>query len=150
MTTKTRLASLPDVPTADEAGLKGFEVNVWHGIFAPKYTPAAVVQKLSAALKNALKNPDVMNRFSDINTVPVTDDRATPEALEKLLLSERICHWRFGGGGRGARLFVLGQPAQHDRQAARRGDQEELRAARDSGRPQGIGGDERGRECREG
>ena len=62
---------------------------------------------------------------------------------------ERICHWRAGGGRRGARLFVLGQPAQHDRQGAGRGDQEELRIARDPGRSQGIGGDERGRKCRE-
>ncbi|HEX2474428.1 MAG TPA: tripartite tricarboxylate transporter substrate-binding protein, partial [Lacipirellulaceae bacterium] len=60
VTTKTRLASLPELPTADEAGLNGFEVNVWHGIFAPKDTPAAVVQKLSAALKAAVKDPEVM------------------------------------------------------------------------------------------
>ena len=78
VTTKTRLASLPELPTADEAGLNGFEVNVWHGIFAPKDTPAAVVQKLSAALKAAVKDPEVMKRFSDINTVPVSEDRATP------------------------------------------------------------------------
>ena len=88
VTTKTRLASLPELPTADEAGLNGFEVNVWHGIFAPKDTPAAVVQKLSAALKAAVKDPEVMKRFSDINTVPVSEDRATPEALGKLLISE--------------------------------------------------------------
>lgn len=88
VTTKTRLASLPELPTADEAGLNGFEVNVWHGIFAPKDTPAAVVQKLSAALKAAVKDPEVMTRFSDINTVPVSEDRATPEALGKLLISE--------------------------------------------------------------
>jgi len=88
VTTKTRLASLPELPTADEAGLNGFEVNVWHGIFAPKGTPAAVVQKLSAALKAAVREPEVMKRFSDINTVPVSEDRATPEALGKLLISE--------------------------------------------------------------
>jgi tripartite-type tricarboxylate transporter receptor subunit TctC len=88
VTTKTRLASLPELPTADEAGLNGFEVNVWHGILAPKDTPAAVVQKLSAALKAAVKDPEVMKRFSDINTVPVSEDRATPEALGKLLISE--------------------------------------------------------------
>jgi tripartite-type tricarboxylate transporter receptor subunit TctC len=88
VTTTTRLASLPELPTADEAGLNGFEVNVWHGIFAPKDTPAAVVQKLSAALKAAVKDPEVIKRFSDINTVPVSEDRATPEALGKLLISE--------------------------------------------------------------
>src|SRR6266516_7312828 len=51
ITTKSRLSSLPDLPTADEAGLKGFELAVWHGVFAPKGTPPAVVGKLSAALK---------------------------------------------------------------------------------------------------
>jgi tripartite-type tricarboxylate transporter receptor subunit TctC len=88
VTTRSRLASLPELPTADEAGLKGFEVNVWHGIYAPKGTPAAVVQKLSAALKAAVKDPEVVKRFGDINTVPVSEDRATPEALGKLLISE--------------------------------------------------------------
>jgi tripartite-type tricarboxylate transporter receptor subunit TctC len=92
VTTKTRLSSLPALPTADEAGLKGFDVNVWHGIFAPKATPETVVQKLSAALKAALKDPEVVKRFNDINTVPVAEDRATPEALGKLLLSE-IDRW---------------------------------------------------------
>jgi len=88
VTTRTRLASLPELPTADEAGLKGFEVNVWHGIYAPKGTPAAVIQKLSAALKAAVKDPEVVKRFGDINTVPVSEDRATPEALGELLISE--------------------------------------------------------------
>jgi putative tricarboxylic transport membrane protein len=55
VTTKSRLNSLPDLPTADEAGLKDFELAVWHGVFAPKGTPPAIVQKLSAALKGALK-----------------------------------------------------------------------------------------------
>jgi len=49
VTTKSRLNSLPDLPTADEAGLKDFELAVWHGVFAPKGTPPAIVQKLSAA-----------------------------------------------------------------------------------------------------
>jgi tripartite-type tricarboxylate transporter receptor subunit TctC len=92
VTTKTRLQSLPDLPTADEAGLKGFEVNLWHGLFAPNGTPAAIVQKLSNVLKAALKDRDVVTRLSDINTVPVAEERATPEALEKLLLSE-IDRW---------------------------------------------------------
>ena len=88
VTTRSRLASLPELPTTDEAGLKGFDVNVWHGIYAPKGTPAAVVQKLSAALKAAVKDPEVVKRFGDINTVPVSEDRATPEALGELLISE--------------------------------------------------------------
>jgi tripartite-type tricarboxylate transporter receptor subunit TctC len=92
VTTKSRLKTLADIPTADEAGLKGFELNIWHGIFAPKGTPTAVVQKLSAALKTALREPDVIKRFNDISTTPVPDDRATPDAAQKTLLGE-IDRW---------------------------------------------------------
>jgi tripartite-type tricarboxylate transporter receptor subunit TctC len=92
VTTKARLASLPDVPTADEAGLKGFELGVWHGVFAPKGTPPAIVEKLSAALKGALKDPDLVKRFHEINTEPMPQDRATPEAAQRMLLSE-IDRW---------------------------------------------------------
>src|SRR5262249_47033658 len=92
VTTRARLKSLPDLPTADEAGLKGFELAVWHGLFAPKGTPPAVVAKLSAALKTALKDPDLVQRFTAINTDPMTEDRATPEVAQKTLVSE-IDRW---------------------------------------------------------
>ena len=92
VTTKTRLKSLPDLPTADEAGLKGFELGVWHGLFAPKGLPPAMVAKLSGALRTALKDPDLIKRFNDINTDPMPDDRATPAAAERMLLSE-IDRW---------------------------------------------------------
>ncbi len=88
ITTKTRLPSLPDLPTADEAGLPGFEVNAWHGIYGPKGLPAPVVQKLTAALQAALQDPQLLKRFQDINTVAVSADRATPEALQKHLVAE--------------------------------------------------------------
>jgi tripartite-type tricarboxylate transporter receptor subunit TctC len=92
VTTRARLKSLPNLPTADEAGLKGFELGVWHGVFAPQGTPPAIVQKLSAALKGALKDPELVKRFNDINTEPMPDDRATPEAAHRTLLSE-IDRW---------------------------------------------------------
>ena len=92
VTTKARLKSLPDLPTADEAGLKGFELGVWHGLFAPKGLPPAIVAKLSTALRTALKDPDLVKRFNDINTEPMPDSRATPEAAERTLLSE-IDRW---------------------------------------------------------
>ena len=88
ITTKKRLASMPDLPTADEAGLKGFEVSAWHGIYAPKGTPDAVVHRLSKALQAALKDPDLVKRFGDINTEPVSEEEATPKALKSLLDSE--------------------------------------------------------------
>ena len=92
VTTRTRLKSLPDLPTADEAGLKGFEIGVWHGLYAPAGTPAPVVQKLAATLRAALKDPDLIKRFDDINTDPIAEDKATPEALRALLMSE-IDRW---------------------------------------------------------
>ena len=92
VTTKSRLKTLPDVPTADEAGLKGFELSIWHGLFAPKGTPPAIVQKLSAALKTVLKQPDVVKRFNDISTEPVAENRATPDAAQRTLASE-IDRW---------------------------------------------------------
>jgi tripartite-type tricarboxylate transporter receptor subunit TctC len=88
ITTKERLKSLPDLPTADEAGLKGFELGVWHGIYAPKGTPPAVVQKLTAALQSALRDSTLIARFNDINTEPVPQEKATPEALAAMLASE--------------------------------------------------------------
>jgi tripartite-type tricarboxylate transporter receptor subunit TctC len=88
ITTKTRLASMPDLPTADEAGLKGFEVGAWHGIYAPKGTPDDIIQKLSRTLQEALRDPDLVKRFNDINTEPVPQDQATPEALKAQLISE--------------------------------------------------------------
>ncbi len=93
VTTKTRLASLPDVPTLHEAGLPGFEVTVWNGMWVPKGTPLPVINKLSAALQQALASPLINERFADFGTKPVAQDQATPEALRVRLKSE-IEKWR--------------------------------------------------------
>src|SRR4029078_4010895 len=85
VTTKERLKSLPDLPTADEAGLKGFELGVWHGIYAPRGPPPGVVQTRTAALQSALRDPTLIARFNDINTEPVPQEKATPEALAAML-----------------------------------------------------------------
>ena len=79
---------MPDLPTADEAGLKGFELGAWHGIYAPKGTPDDIIQKLPRTLQEALRDPDLVKRFNDINTEPVPQDQATPEALKAQLISE--------------------------------------------------------------
>ena len=92
VTTKKRVPSLPNVPTMDEAGLKGFEVSIWHGLYAPKGTPKPVIDTLTKALQAALKDPTVKQRFADLGTEPVSQDRATPEALRKHLKSE-IDRW---------------------------------------------------------
>lgn len=88
VTTKTRVPSLPNVPTMSEAGLPGFEVAVWHALYAPKGTPKPIVDKLSAALQFALKDETVKKRFADLGTEPVAQDRATPEALRTHLKAE--------------------------------------------------------------
>jgi len=88
VTTKTRLAALPNVPTVDEAGLKGFEVSVWHGLYAPKGTPKPVLDTLTKALQLALKDNIVKARFADLGTEPVSEKRATPEALRAHLKAE--------------------------------------------------------------
>jgi putative tricarboxylic transport membrane protein len=93
ITTRTRLASMPDLPTADEAGLKGFEVGAWHGLYAPKGTSDEIVRKLSRALQDALRDPDLVKRFNEINTEPVAESEATPEALQVKLVSE-VDRWK--------------------------------------------------------
>jgi tripartite-type tricarboxylate transporter receptor subunit TctC len=92
VTTRQRLKSLPDVPTAEEAGLKGFEVTVWHGIWAPKATPKPIIDKLTKALQDALKDPNVVSKFAELGTEPVPQNQATPEALRAHLTSE-IAKW---------------------------------------------------------
>jgi len=88
VTTKKRVPSLPNVPTMDEAGLKGFEVSVWHALYAPKGTPKPVIDALTKALQVALKDNNVKQRFAELGTEPVAEDRATPAALRAHLKTE--------------------------------------------------------------
>jgi tripartite-type tricarboxylate transporter receptor subunit TctC len=87
-TTKERLAVLPDLPTASEAGLPGFEITVWFAIYAPKGTPKPVIDTLSAALQQALKDPDLKNRLAASGAEAVAPERARPEVLRALLKAE--------------------------------------------------------------
>ena len=88
VTTKKRLASLPNIPTVEEAGLKGFEVTVWHALYGPKGTPKAITDTLVKALQAALKDKVVKARFGDLGTEPVEEKRATPEVLRAHLKAE--------------------------------------------------------------
>ncbi|TCS68603.1 tripartite-type tricarboxylate transporter receptor subunit TctC [Sulfuritortus calidifontis] len=88
VTTRNRVASLPDLPTLHESGLPGFEVTVWHGIYAPKGTPKPVIDKLTKALAFSLKDETVKQRFGDLGTEPVDPSQVTPAALRSLLRSE--------------------------------------------------------------
>lgn len=88
VTTKKRVASLPNVPTMQEAGLPGFEVVVWNSLYAPKATPKPIIDKLSDALRQALKDSTVKQRLADLGTEVVSDDQARPEALRAHLKAE--------------------------------------------------------------
>ena len=88
VTSKARVPSLADVPTLAESGLPGFEVAVWHGVYAPKGTPKAVIDKLTAALQEALKDPALRTRLADLGAEPVSSERARPEALRARLKAE--------------------------------------------------------------
>jgi tripartite-type tricarboxylate transporter receptor subunit TctC len=92
VTTKTRVPSLREVPTMHEAGLPNFEVSVWHAFYAPKGTPRPIVEKLAKALQEALRDATVKQRFAELGTEPVTENRATPEALRAHLKAE-IDRW---------------------------------------------------------
>ena len=88
VTTAERIPALPNAPTLREGGLKGFEVKVWHGVYAPKGTPPAVIDKLNGALRAALKDPAVAARMKDLGAVIVPEDKQTPEGLRTWLASE--------------------------------------------------------------
>jgi len=93
VTTPTRLASLPDLPTANEAGMPGFEVSIWHGLYAPRGTPTEIVNRLSRALQVALRDPGLVRRFQDLGTEPVAQERATP-AAHRAFWTADIARWR--------------------------------------------------------
>jgi tripartite-type tricarboxylate transporter receptor subunit TctC len=88
MTTRNRVKVLPNTPTLAEQGLKDFEVVVWHGIYAPKGTPKPIIDKMNAAVRTALKDPDVVKRMDDLGAEIVPDATNTPEALHTWLSSE--------------------------------------------------------------
>ena len=88
VTTLKRLSALPNVPTLDEQGLKGFEVKVWHGMYAAKDTPAAVIDKINAALRVALQDPMVKQRLADLSSDVPPMDKVTPAGLKTHLEAE--------------------------------------------------------------
>jgi tripartite-type tricarboxylate transporter receptor subunit TctC len=94
VTTAKRLTTpaLKDLPTLDESGLKGFEVTIWHGVYAPKGTPAPVLKKLNEAIKAAMKDPGFIKREEALGAVITTDKRTEP-AEHKKFVSAEIAKW---------------------------------------------------------
>ncbi len=88
VTTAQRIKALPDAPTLAEQGLKGFEVMVWHGVYAPKGTPKEATEKFNAALRVALKDPMVVARMAELGAEIVPDAKLTPEGLRTWLKQE--------------------------------------------------------------
>ena len=88
VTTKQRIRALPDAPTLTEGGLKDFEVIVWHGIYGPKGTPSAVIEKFGSAVRTALKDPTFAARMADLGAEVVPESKQTPEGLRTWLQSE--------------------------------------------------------------
>ena len=80
------------MPTLDESGLKNFQVTIWHGLYAPKGTPADVAAKINIALKAALKDPEFIKKQEGLGAVVVTDKRVEPAEHKKFVAAE-IAKW---------------------------------------------------------
>ncbi|MCD7108921.1 tripartite tricarboxylate transporter substrate binding protein BugD [Rhizobium sp. DKSPLA3] len=93
VTSPARLDIFPDLPTAVEGGLPGFEVGIWHGVYTPKGTPPEAIAKLEGALQKALKDENVAARFAELGTKPSSEADATPAALKAKLEGE-IARWK--------------------------------------------------------
>jgi tripartite-type tricarboxylate transporter receptor subunit TctC len=92
VTSTKRVPSLANLPTLQEEGLKGFEVSIWHALYAPKGTPQAVIDVLVKTNQAALKDATVKQRFADLGAEAVSPDKATPAYLQKFLAAE-IAKW---------------------------------------------------------
>lgn len=90
VTTTKRLhtPALAKLPTLDEMGLKGFNVSIWHGVYAPKNTPKAVVDKISTALRTAIRDPEFIKRQEALGAVVVTDGRVNGAEHKKFVEAE--------------------------------------------------------------
>jgi tripartite-type tricarboxylate transporter receptor subunit TctC len=88
VTTAKRVPALPQVPTLAEQGLQGFEIVVWHAVYAPKGTPKPVLDRLNASLRAALQDASLKEGLAKLGATPVSADKATPDSLQKHLKAE--------------------------------------------------------------
>jgi tripartite-type tricarboxylate transporter receptor subunit TctC len=92
ITTRNRSPLLPDLASADEQGLKGFEAYTWDALFLPKRTPDAIVRKLNAAAIATMDTPSIQQRLKEIGATIAAPERRSPEYLAKFVESE-IAKW---------------------------------------------------------
>ncbi|MFN9337530.1 MAG: Bug family tripartite tricarboxylate transporter substrate binding protein [Alphaproteobacteria bacterium] len=85
VTTRNRIAPFPDLPTIDEAGVPGYEISTWYGIWAPARTPPAIIARLQQAIATAARNPETRARFDALGAEPVAD---SPEDYARFVRAE--------------------------------------------------------------
>jgi tripartite-type tricarboxylate transporter receptor subunit TctC len=88
VTSKQRVPTLPKLPTLDESGLKGFQVGVWHGVYAPRGTPKAMIEKLVEAVRAGVAEPDFVRRMGELGATVYPKEQISPAALSAQLKSE--------------------------------------------------------------
>ncbi len=88
VTTSSRLKTMPEVPTLAEQGLTGFQMVVWHGVYAPKGTPKVAIDTFGRALSAALKDPGVVAKLTELGSVVVPDEKLSPSGLQSWLQQE--------------------------------------------------------------
>jgi tripartite-type tricarboxylate transporter receptor subunit TctC len=91
VTSTQAIPQLPQLPTV-ASQVAGFDLGVWHAVYAPKGTPKDAVEKLNTALQKALADQDVLKRFSDLGTLTFSPDQRSPQALQAKLEKE-VAHW---------------------------------------------------------